>query len=1771
MRCHQDAYGHNVVAQLAGDKCWLLFEPDSKWLGAHRLPFEDSSTFTDVDPLNAKLPAECSGLHVVLCPGDVLVVPRHWFHAVECVSEWSLSLNQWLDAPGDTEERVREAVARCLASPFLEARPEAWWLNPDEELLDTSENIEYLTSALEVHLGCEVPSVAAHAALLRAATRPEVISTIAGLVRSELVSKESSVMAGLHEGNQFTSFIIVHWSLWPEPVAQMYCDRSLPPFRNAEHGYQPGVVAWLRSESHLRRTNTSHSEFGCQPLYSGLIAAAVAGGRRICRRRHHGKSRLQMFSAVLEAPQQRTATEVFVDFDTLVRWLVDMERRRGKDVPRTYRSLDRRVKSLMRRLRARGVELCFIVANNAAPCCSEPEDAHLWLAEEQIRASLGRAGCCWKQCGDGSSPSDVLSRLVQNDPDIAAVFGVDRAQLSPAAVEWVGQGTADVQNEEALQRLAILVDETPQRGQFPISSGECKAATLEDGCFVDAGPAFHWRQAQGSSGMEAMEGCLKELTSFLRQQALQDQICRLPMQARAWLLERALRTAGLGDNWLEEWAELAQKLVMCFDAGTDCDKFQIQEHGLAAAATFLLARSAPLMEEELEALAWTLELMRPRRQPTAFSNSMMASLDKILAEFDEPELDERAAAVAIAFQDILRGFLYLGHTIALQEPWLMEPRDCFDDVLFRKLLLALQSGADLRQRLGGRGLRRPGRKGGSSGAEGGSGNAGLAATRGARLARLLTTALPLASDDEQEKQDKLTDLIQREQGRPHPFHLQPKLFYVETLMAGEDNPDATYTIVWGTVYAAGIIGALWVYGLLQERIMSQPYDGEMFPDSVFLVFCNRFFAIWFGLIMVNVKGEDWKLKAPVWRYMVVSLSNVLATTCQYEALKYVSFPVQMLGKSFKMMPVMLWGIVISSKQYKLKEWAVALGVTWGVTMFLLTGPIASPSGENDDTTSNSFKGLLLLLLFLALDGITSPMQEKLFKEYGLSKYNQILWVNLCSAIVSMITLLSTGSLMAALSFCTRHPPLLGDAVTLSVAQVSSQWFIYSQVKEFGAVVFAATMNVRQLFSIVTSYLEYGHYITALQVLSLFLVFGALFFKSYDGLMATPHREREPLVPKSGSTSPPEVKESPQASSTFPKDCHTKRASVIGIKALKPVKETVEQGKGQQKKAGARVLRAVMLEFRREKHLCLPTAANSKILEIKDDCFNDEVEEPKFSASAWREGFGSRGVTASMPPATNKKLNQLKPDDEATEATEATEAEEKTHHPNAETASTIADATGATDGSGAGVQCVAQRTQRQQKKKPPRGAMWFVPGETETASSRAKSEVMQEETVVETVQEESPLDTDQEVTREASTDDPWQTLEDNRQLAWAFAQSESGPVDVWDQAPDANLKALAWEELEKAEIELSKLKEEGLGLHQEEPLEPVTTEPPQELPIEALRTDILERVRQHRATILVGATGCGKSTRLPQYIMEEPGSKVLVTQPRRVAAVEIAKRVAAERGERVGKNVGYRISGETVAGNGKLQFATIGYVLTWFLAKPEQFASFSHIIIDEVHERGADMELFLLLTKLLMYFFPRPKVILMSATMQPEEFSSYFSDFEVGDPLTVPGRTFPVQEVFLDNLLTDYEHMLPQSVLSMAEEAVEEFDQLSKSQAEILQGLPELAVELVPYFAKKNTTLLIFLPGLVELNRLSDLFSSSEALSTLPSSNREAPTNYKVFVLHSMVPRAEQEEVFKQPTGGCCHIVLASNIAESSLTLPQLLLNRIDSDASADSMLLNTML
>lgn len=183
----------------------------------------------------------------------------------------------------------------------------------------------------------------------------------------------------------------------------------------------------------------------------------------------------------------------------------------------------------------------------------------------------------------------------------------------------------------------------------------------------------------------------------------------------------------------------------------------------------------------------------------------------------------------------------------------------------------------------------------------------------------------------------------------------------------------------------GVVGCLMVYGILQERIMTEPYTTgehtEVFKYSLFLVLCNRLTSCFVAIISLVQNGQMSEIKpvAPIWTYAAVSFSNVVATTCQYEALKYVSFPVQTLGKCAKMIPVMIWGIIMLRKVYGFKDFGIALLITAGCTLFLLTGEVKSKVvGSAWDA---SVFGLLLMLGYLGFDGFTSTFQDKLFKGY----------------------------------------------------------------------------------------------------------------------------------------------------------------------------------------------------------------------------------------------------------------------------------------------------------------------------------------------------------------------------------------------------------------------------------------------------------------------------------------------------------------------------------------------------------------------------------------------------------------------------------------------------------------------------------------------------------------------------------------------------------------------------------------------------------------------
>ena len=237
-----------------------------------------------------------------------------------------------------------------------------------------------------------------------------------------------------------------------------------------------------------------------------------------------------------------------------------------------------------------------------------------------------------------------------------------------------------------------------------------------------------------------------------------------------------------------------------------------------------------------------------------------------------------------------------------------------------------------------------------------------------------------------------------------------------------------------------------------------------------------------------------KPAAPLWKYAGVSASNVLATTCQYEALRYVSFPVQTLGKCAKMIPVMAWGYFINQKRYMLMDSAVVVCVTFGCTIFGLYGNLTHKHSVKSSNTS--FKGLLLMLGYLGFDGFTSTIQDKLFEGYKMETYNQMLYVNGVSATLSLTWLVIDGAIFHALAFISRHPVVFTDIVTLSLSSMFGHLCLLYTIKEFGALLFAAIMTTRQLVSILLSCLIFLHPLTRQQWSGVRMVFGALYVQAY---------------------------------------------------------------------------------------------------------------------------------------------------------------------------------------------------------------------------------------------------------------------------------------------------------------------------------------------------------------------------------------------------------------------------------------------------------------------------------------------------------------------------------------------------------------------------------------------------------------------------------------------------------------------------------------------------
>uniref|UniRef100_A0A452H8W2 ATP-dependent RNA helicase DHX30 n=1 Tax=Gopherus agassizii TaxID=38772 RepID=A0A452H8W2_9SAUR len=305
----------------------------------------------------------------------------------------------------------------------------------------------------------------------------------------------------------------------------------------------------------------------------------------------------------------------------------------------------------------------------------------------------------------------------------------------------------------------------------------------------------------------------------------------------------------------------------------------------------------------------------------------------------------------------------------------------------------------------------------------------------------------------------------------------------------------------------------------------------------------------------------------------------------------------------------------------------------------------------------------------------------------------------------------------------------------------------------------------------------------------------------------------------------------------------------------------------------------------------------------------------------------------------------------------------------------------------------------------------------------------------------------------------------------------------------------------------------------------------QLPVDPHKDTILSAIEQNPVVVIAGDTGCGKTTRIPQlllerYILEGRGARcnVVITQPRRISAISVAQRVAQELGPNMRKNVGYqvRLESKPPARGGALLFCTVGILLRKLQGNPS-LEGVSHVIVDEVHERDVNTDFLLILLKGIQKLNPDLRLVLMSATGDNQRFSQYFGDCPV---VKVPGFMYPVKEYYLEEILA-----------KLGRHRHRHYEQSDDECVLDLELITDLVLQIDAHGDPGG--ILCFLPGWQEIKGVQQ-----RLLETLGSQN----SRYLVLPVHSNIPMMDQQNIFQRPPPGVRKIVLATNIAETSITI-----------------------
>ena len=305
--------------------------------------------------------------------------------------------------------------------------------------------------------------------------------------------------------------------------------------------------------------------------------------------------------------------------------------------------------------------------------------------------------------------------------------------------------------------------------------------------------------------------------------------------------------------------------------------------------------------------------------------------------------------------------------------------------------------------------------------------------------------------------------------------------------------------------------------------------------------------------------------------------------------------------------------------------------------------------------------------------------------------------------------------------------------------------------------------------------------------------------------------------------------------------------------------------------------------------------------------------------------------------------------------------------------------------------------------------------------------------------------------------------------------------------------------------------------------------PENLPVSAAKDEIAEAIRDNQVVIVAGETGSGKTTQLPKICLELGlGVNGLIghTQPRRIAARTVAERIADELGEDLGGTIGYQVRFTAqVADSTRVKVMTDGILLSE-LSRDKLLRDYEVIIIDEAHERSLNIDFLLGYLKEVMGKRPELKVIITSATIDPQSFAAHFDDAPI---IEVAGRTYPV-EVRYRPLVDDDED---DDVDGPGESGSYETGPEEQTEG-IIAAFDELSTEA-------PGDILVFLSGEREIR------DTAEALEA-HLRKRPRLSNWEVVPLFARLSAGEQQKVFKPHSRP--RLVLATNVAETSLDRPR---------------------